>query len=87
MATRKSLRSAYGRERERSPFASPETGYKGQSQERQHSAAVIGEVDGDAGPTAPARGTISLARGIVTRRAETRHPALVRSAGLGERSE
>jgi hypothetical protein len=41
-----------------------------QPQERQHSAAEGGTRD----RLPPARGALSLARGIVTRRAETRHP-------------
>ena len=44
---------------------------KGQPQEREHSDAEGGTRD----RLPPARGTLSLARGIVTRRAETRHPA------------
>jgi hypothetical protein len=47
----------------------PRDRIKGQPQERQHSAAAGGTRD----RLPPARGSI-FARGIVTRRAETRHP-------------
>jgi hypothetical protein len=40
----------------RRPFASPETGLKGQPQERQHSAAPPFTAGWDAGPTAPGEG-------------------------------
>ena len=58
----------------------PRDRFKGQPQERQHSAAVRR----DAGPTAPGERYL-FARGIVT---EGRDPASRSgSAGLGERSE
>jgi len=69
---------------QRRPSTGPETGLKRQPQERQLSAAVFG---GTRDRLPPARGAVYLARGSVTRRAETRHPELPGSAGLGERSE
>ena len=56
---------------------------RGHPQERQHSAAVRRK----AGPSAPGEehNNIFLREAIVTRRAETRHPAMAGSAGLGER--